>query len=295
VLDGDGNEVPSTDHRIHFHHVVGYSSKERDPACGGTSERFVAPGSERTDLVLPDGYGYYTNARDSWYGNYDIMNLSASAQRVTVKYDVVYTKDRTGLHDVTPWWLDNAGCFGAGTITVPGGGEPGSVYTKTSGFTLKYPGKVVAVRGHVHDRGIDATLTAANGDVICHAVAEYDDGSDGTPPPTTTTMPGMDHGDHDGDDHGGTDPGGGMDHGHSESGPRLKAIPLCKNLSYPVAAGERVNVSVRYHNEERLTDAMGKMLVYVAEDRPPVTTTTRAPRTTAAPVPTTTPDRLTTD
>ena len=76
-----------------------------------------------------------------------------------------------------------------------------------------------------------------------------------------------------------------MEHGsggHADTGPRITAIPLCKNLSYPVMANEQVAVTVRYHNEETLDDAMGKMLVYVADTRPP-TTTTRRPTTTRPP------------
>jgi hypothetical protein len=285
VLDGDGEEIPATDHRLHFHHVVAYSDREPDPACGGRSERWAAPGSERTDLELPTGFAYFTSTDDDWYGNYDLMNLSdATLTGVRVEYRVEYTTDRSSLHNVTPYWLDLGGCFGEGTITVPGGGGAKSVYTKSASFKLRNPGVVVAVRGHMHDRGIDIALTDEAGREICRTAARYDDGSDGTPPPGTGDDGGMDHGDG-GMDHGG---GGGMDHGgHSDSGPRIVAIPLCKNRQHPVRAGEEVRVTVRYHNEEALPDAMAKMLVYVAEvplPAPPTTrraTTTRRPATSA--------------
>jgi hypothetical protein len=277
VLDGEGRELPSTDHRLHFHHVVAYSDREVDTACGYGSERWAAPGSERTDLELPNGYAYFTDTDDSWYANYDVMNLSDQPMtNVRVRYDVVYTTDRSTLRDVTPYWLDLAGCAGSGEISVPGGGAPGSVWTDTDTFRIRYPGVIVAVRGHMHDRGIDITLTGRSEQTICKATAVYDDGSDGAPPPPTGDDHGMDHG---GDDHG-TDHGGG---GHSDTGPRITAIPLCKDLSYPVSANEQVAVTVRYHDEEALPDAMGKMLVYVADTRPPATTTTRRPTTSRPP------------
>jgi hypothetical protein len=275
VLDGDGKVIPNTDHRLHFHHLVAYSNRERDPACGGTSQRWAAPGSERTDLELPNGFGYFTKTDDVWYGNYDLMNLSAETLTdIRVEYTVEYATDRSSLRNVTPYWLDLGGCTGEGTIEVPGGGAPGSIHTASDTFQLRYPGLIVAVRGHMHDRGIDITLANRAGTEICKAAARYDDGSDGVPPPGTG-------GDHGGMDHGG---GGDMDHGgHSDTGPRITAIPLCKNLLFPVQTNEEVRVTVRYHNEEALPDAMGKMLVYVAETAPPAPSTTRRPTTTRTP------------
>jgi hypothetical protein len=272
VLDGDGNEMPASDHRLHFHHVVAYSNRAPDPACGGSSQRFAAPGSERTNLELPNGYGYFTKTSDRWYGNYDLMNMDdEELTDVRVQYEVIYTTERSSLKDVTPYWLDLAPCVSAGEIRVPGGGEPGSVYSASKSFKLDYPGIVVAVRGHLHDRGIDIALTAPNGDDICRTAAEYEeDGGDG----------GMDHG-------GGGDMEHGEEPGGHHSGPRLVAIPLCKDLGYPIAAGSTVRVTARYHNEDPLDDAMAKMLVYIAENRPPTTTRppTSLPPTTAAPAP----------
>jgi hypothetical protein len=273
VRDAEGNDIPNTDHRIHFHHVVAYSNKQRDQGCSRYSssagERWAAPGSERTDLELPNGYAYFvedpaTNPerKDTWRGNYDIMNETGEEiDGIHVDYDVTYTTDRSSLHPVTPYWFDLNDCPGNGQYTVPGGGEPGSIDTRTKRFVLPKDGKLVAVRGHMHDRGIDVTLTDGAGNVLCRAAAVYDDGSDGAPHPAGDGDGGMDHG---GD--------GRMDHGnpsgHTEGGPRVIAIPLCKDLAVPITAGQEVFVTARYHNEERLTDAMGKMLLYVAEDEP---------------------------
>ena len=41
LLDRDGREISNTDHRLHFHHVVGYSSRAADPLCRYGSERWV--------------------------------------------------------------------------------------------------------------------------------------------------------------------------------------------------------------------------------------------------------------
>jgi hypothetical protein len=267
VRDGQGNEIPSTDHRVHFHHVVAYSTKTRpDPMCRSIyyGSRFAAPGSERTPLVLPPGFAYFANAADEWTGNYDIMNLTDEPQPgIHVTYDVTYTQNRKGLLDVTPYWLDLAQCSAAGTFAVPGGGEPGSLFTRSLAFTLPRFGMVVAVRSHMHDGGVDVTLTDSRGGEICRGTAVYDDG-------------------------GGDDPGGGHGHehdspdGHAAAGPRIKEIPLCTGLHHLVAAGEQVTLTARYHNEQALSDAMGKVLVYVADVPAPgaTTTTTTRPATT---------------
>jgi hypothetical protein len=252
VLDGADNEIPSTDHRIHFHHVVAYSTRHRDPTCpysvGG--ERWAAPGSERTPLLMPDGYAYFAGAGDVWTGNYDIMNLTDEPQTgIHVTYDITYTRNRSTLHDVQPYWLDLAKCTPAGTIAIPGGGEPGSVYSKSETFTLPYLGVVVGVRSHLHDGGIDVTTADPDGNVICRGAAVYTE------------------------DDGG---GGGHEHshestnsdGHATSGPRIKEIPFCANLNVAVNAGEKITVTARYHNEQTLDDAMGKVIVYVGESRP---------------------------
>jgi hypothetical protein len=261
VLDGDGEEIAVSDPRIHFHHAVAYSSRQPDPVCGGDRHRWNAPGSERTDLELPNGYAYFVNKTDDWRVNIDLMNLS-DEQLTDVKlvYDITYATDRSTLHDVTPYWLDASGC--RGSFVLSGDGDP-AIYTRQASFTLPQPGRVVAVRGHFHPGGIDATLSTVEaggpGREICRTTGVYGE------------------------------PGGGHEHGgnHGEPGAEpgpaernLVAIPLCKNLSFSVTAGQQVRVAVRYHNDVYMADAMASMLVYVAEDRvqpPPAPPTTAGP------------------
>jgi hypothetical protein len=261
VLDGADNELPSTDHRIHFHHVVAYSTRHRDPMCpySSSGERWAAPGSERTPLLLPNGYGYFAGAGDVWTANYDIMNLTDQTQAgIHVEYDITFTRNRSTLRDVQPYWLDLANCSPAGTFAVPGGGEPGSIWQKSESFILPNLGVIVGVRSHMHDGGIDVTTTDPTGKVICRGTAVYDDGG--------------------GEGGHGHEHGGGTPDGHAASGPRIKEIPFCANLNEAVAPGEKVTVTARYHNEQPLDDAMAKTIVYVSEVPPApgsVTTTSR--------------------
>jgi hypothetical protein len=256
VLDASGAEVPVTDHRIHFHHAVAYSRKATDPVCGGSSHRWNAPGSERTELELPNGYAYFVSAADRWSVNIDLMNTSDQRQDgIKLVYDITYARDRSTLHDVTPYWLDASGC--AGQFVLSGDKDP-LIYTKERSFVLPKAGKVVAVRGHFHAAGIDATLSTSDGRVVCKTAGVYGE-----------TGGGHEH---------------GMDHGAEPAAPErnLVAIPLCKDLSFDVPANQRVRVAVRYNNDVYMPDAMASMLVYVAEDE------TTPPPTTAAPgVPTT--------
>jgi hypothetical protein len=292
VEDGEGHEIPATDHRIHFHHIVAYSNRATDPECPGwfgtLGQRFAAPGSERTPLELPNGYAYFTGANDVWRGNIDLMNLTDTPQTgLRIAYDISYTRSRDTLVDVTPRWLDAQGCPGS-TVRVPAGAAPDFIASRSRTFTMERGGTIVAVRGHLHDNGIDVALTRTNGgEDICRTTAEYDEGTPAEPGDDHGSepvggMPGMEHGGGmPGMDHG--DPGHGD--GHNESGPRIKAIPLCKNLSARIEPGEKVTVTGRYRTQVQIDDAMIKTLVYIAEDPLPDPTTTTAPPATEPPLP----------
>jgi hypothetical protein len=268
LVDGSGAEIPVTDHRIHFHHVVLFNTKHDDMACPRSSSlggRWAAPGGERTPFRLPEGYGYFTSAADVWSANWHIMNLTDQRQEgIRVRYTVSYTRSRQGLRDVTPYWWDQAGCYSSGTIQVPGGGEP-EIYERSRTFTVRRGGFIKAVRSHLHDGGIDVTLRTSSGRVICRSTAVYH------------TPPAGEHA-HDGDEHG---------HGTGEA--KIVQMPLCADLHVRVEEGQRLTSTVRYRNDRAQSDAMGSNLVWIAEDPPPpTTTTTRTTRPpTTAPPPTT--------
>jgi hypothetical protein len=263
LVDGAGTEIPATSHDIHFHHVVLFNSGHADHACpstrSGLGGRFAAPGGERTPLELPNGFAYFSGSRDVWSATWHLMNLSDQPQRnIRVQYTVTWARDRSTLASATPYWLDQAGCGGAGTITVPGGGDP-AVYQRERTFTMPRSGVIRAVRSHMHDGGIDVTLFRADGQVICTGTPVYHQPEGG------------------GHEHGGPD-----EHGHGADAARIVAIPLCTNLDVRINAGDRLRQVVRYDNGLRQTDAMGSNLVYLVEDPlpPAPSTTTTGPMTT---------------
>lgn len=268
MIDGAGKEIPATNHDIHFHHVVLFNRGHEDWACrnrdgqidnGGLGGRWAAPGGERTPLDLANGFAYFSAASDVWSASWHIMNLTAQPQQnIRVQYTVTWARDRTTLAAVTPYWFDQAGCGGGGTITVPGGGTP-AIYERQRIFTVGRSGVIRAVRSHMHDGGIDVTLSKMDGTVICKGTAVYHQPEGG----------------------GGHEHGDPMDHGHGNTGePRIVAIPLCTGLDVRVATGEQLRQVVRYRNDKAQPDAMGSNLVYVNEDPLPPTPSTTRPVTT---------------
>jgi hypothetical protein len=290
MVDGLDNEIPVTNHDIHFHHVVLFNNGHPEMACPGSTSRlggrWAAPGGERTPFEMPNGYGYFTDADDVWSATWHLMNLSDKPQYdVRVQYTVTWATDRSTLSPVTPYWLDSAdgadpnNCGNAGQFTVPGG-EP-EIYTRTQTFTLPRSGVIKAVRSHMHAGGIDVTLTKIDGTPICKGTPVYHAPD---PPPG-----GHDHGEPP------PEPPPDGEHGHGGAA-KIVAIPLCANLNIRVLPGERLRQVVRYDNV-RQTGAMGSNLVWVWEDNliPTTTTTsTTRPPTTRRPTTTVDPDAPTT-
>jgi hypothetical protein len=248
VLDAEGNEIPSSDHRIHMHHVVMHDSQQINNSCSTTSRngRFAAPGGERTPLLLPAGYAYVSEATSRWTADWHIMNQSPVPMNgIRVTYEVTYTTNLDTLVPVNPYWIDtagttagsDAGTCNAGQFNVPFGGTP-TVYERTRRFKVKHTGLVLAVRTHMHAGAIDVTVRNGAGDEICRGVPRYEDA-----------------------------PGGAHEHGHTDSDlPPLSAIlevPLCQPENVAVYAGDDLLVSVRYNSDRPLNEVMGSALVYI--------------------------------
>jgi hypothetical protein len=140
VADATGRELNLDDDGIHLHHVVMMSTKATDsscptsgyPAIGG--QRFAASGNEKTPIVLPAGYAYHAGAGDSWRALWHLMNMGPAASRgVRLAYEITYVQGvpSNTLQDVTPWYLDVAGCTHA-DFDLPGGAPIGSLAAKSA-------------------------------------------------------------------------------------------------------------------------------------------------------------------
>ena len=158
MVFADGRSA-NMDSGMMLHHVVLIQPGLPDTTCpsstllGALGQRFFASGNERTPGDLPPGFGYHLGS-GPLLAIFDIMNMSSSLQVVWLTATVSWLPDTTpGIKPVTPVWMDENNCSNS-TYAIPAG-PTNKVWTWTSTIT----GRVVTAGGHVHDGGIDTTLT----------------------------------------------------------------------------------------------------------------------------------------
>jgi hypothetical protein len=176
IVDAGGNPVSA--HDVHLHHIVLTTSARDDALCPGRRERFLGSGMERTPINLWGPYTYLVDADDQWGAIYHVMNETPAgtpAKTVYIQYTLSYQPgaDATNSRPVRPLFMDVTGCGGS-TYDVPGTGGPGSVHVRSREWTAPRDGMAVFSGGHLHDGGIDITLSdATTGTTYCRGVATY--------------------------------------------------------------------------------------------------------------------------
>lgn len=175
LVHGDGTSEGH--HNVHLHHVVLMDSSRPDSLCPSLPNRFSGSGAERTPLVLGENYAYEVGATDQWNALWHVMNMSMATHTVYIEYEIDYVTgaDLDAARPLTSYFYDVDGCWGDSEFNVPGGGGPGSVYTKSLGYTAPRSGTRVFTGGHLHDGGIDTFLTQ-NGTEVCRNEAMYEMG-----------------------------------------------------------------------------------------------------------------------
>lgn len=134
-----------------LHHFVLFNPAARDVTCPNglfgvlnLGQRFYASGNERSEVHLPNGYGYW-NAGRTWTLEGDLMNMMSEPQQVYVQVVVRYRYADAQLKRVTPVWLDENNC-GTSEYTIPSGYSD-----KTWSWTSTLSGYIVGIGGHQHD------------------------------------------------------------------------------------------------------------------------------------------------
>lgn len=180
ALDDTGTElyVPTSD-KVMFHHGVWLNNNRGDATSGG-QERFYATGEEKTELRLPDGYGYRYLARDRWILNHMIHNLVPDEFTMYIKWTINFIPDESpaaeGMKPVRPIWMDidngsyypvfdvwrgEGGADGKFTFPDDTYGTPGWPYARGSElnrWVVDRPGYLVSSVGHVHSGGLRTDL-----------------------------------------------------------------------------------------------------------------------------------------
>jgi hypothetical protein len=173
LVDKNGNSVP--EEHVMLHHVVflnlGLPGKfdHHDWTCSffktlnsdlkvpALADRFYAAGEERNQLNLPPGYGYPVKGQDNWVLLWMLMNHHAVNESVYIQYRITY--ETAPLTPVYLVWLDVRNCLQDPIFDVPGGGSPGSTYSRSVTWTTPMAGRLVAGGGHLHGGGKSLVLS----------------------------------------------------------------------------------------------------------------------------------------
>ena len=173
LVDAQGRPVSAA--RVMLHHLLFSNAGTRlgeksNPLCDrvtlfdsrsqvpGLSEPFSGFAEEHADENLPPGYGYPIEAGDEWVGTWMFMNHSNRPQTVFIEYSASVVTGET-LKPAYPLWLDVGGCSLDPIFDVPGGGRPGSTFSRTTTVPAPFTGRIVAALGHLHGGGKSVVLS----------------------------------------------------------------------------------------------------------------------------------------
>src|SRR3954469_25238287 len=252
VVNADGTPVPIQ--RLMLHHIVFSKLFTKNPACSqftgfdaatklpGLAEAIYGNGEERNVLALPPGYGLKLRANDTWLMTWMLMNHKKTKDHAFIEWKV--TTSTEPLQAVHPYWLDVVNCHADPIFNVPGGGKPGSTYTKTWDFTMPESGRIVAAGGHVHGgaKGLALSQPECQNRTIIRSEPAWGLKSH----PFYNVKPIL-----------------------HEPGP-IQMSGTWSSQGFPLAQGQRIRLTARYDNQRPHTRVMGIMGIYVAPSNGPV-------------------------
>jgi plastocyanin len=168
-----------------------------------------------------------------------LMNHRARPDKVYLQYKVRY-ETQQALTPVHPVWFDVRNCSFDPIFDVPGGGRPGSVYSTSTTWSVPYAGRIVAALGHVHGGGLDVSVSApdCSGRELFRSRPTWAFSRD----PEYRVRPRV-----------------------HEPGP-IDMELVSSRQGFPVAAGERLQLTARYDNQFPHTRVMGIMGLYMTRD-----------------------------
>ena len=254
LVDANGARVPVQ--RVMLHHVIFSNAgsrlgDKRNPTCGritmfdgvtqvpGLSEPFFGSAEEDVTGRFPSGYGYPVKGADRWVLTWMLMNHQNRPDSVYIQYTLDY-QTGPGLTPAYPVGLDVRDCRLDPVFDVPGGGPPGSTFSQSTTWTAPYSGRIVAALGHLHGGGKDAVLTQPDcGDrTLVRSVPTW-----GLPDDPFYRVRPILH----------------------EPGPINMSLVTSKT-GFPVAAGQRLKLTVNYDDQLPHMRVMGIMGLYITPD-----------------------------
>ena len=173
LVDGNGN-IPSSS-KVMFHHGV-WLNMDRDDPNGSFYERFFATGEEKTNMEVPEGYGYRYRKSDAWLLNHMIHNLVPEPMTLYITYTVDFIPDSApeaaSIKPARPIWLDveNGGIYPVFDVLRDSGGsdseftypedaeDPYTGGKQKNEWKVDSDGVLLGTTGHVHTGGLSTDL-----------------------------------------------------------------------------------------------------------------------------------------
>ncbi len=169
LVYSDDGTIPESSKAM-FHHGVWINISR-----GG---QFYATGEEKTQMILPEGYGYRYKKNDIWILNEMIHNLTPTPMDLTVTYRINFIPDTApeaaSIKSAQPIWMDveNLGSRGYPVFDVhrdSGGPDGEFTYPQDAPnayapgvheneWTAPRAGTLLATTGHVHTGGLNTEL-----------------------------------------------------------------------------------------------------------------------------------------
>jgi hypothetical protein len=169
LVNEDGSSA-NHDTNAMLHHTVLANLDDQDATCASWPERFFASGNERTDFVIPQGYGYRVQSGDRWGSLTHLMNMGHEMQRLAIDVEFYFVRAPAEIESVRPMWLDIDNCRDSEYMIPAGKSDTHWDFE----VTPELEGGIVAIGGHVHNDGIRIELTnETRGESICNSVAGY--------------------------------------------------------------------------------------------------------------------------
>lgn len=150
LVDAAGAPLPG---RL-LHHADLWNVARSDLVCPAKEEHIFGAGSELGDWPELPGYGYAVRqGTKTRIGAMFANPTQVSYPGVYLELRIAYRTTAAGaLKNVSPMWMSVEEC-GDSSFTL----EPGRS-TTTARITIKYPGALLAIAGHLHDYGRDLLI-----------------------------------------------------------------------------------------------------------------------------------------
>jgi hypothetical protein len=168
----DGREA-NIDSNIWLHHMVLHNVGKQDTTCPMRPQRWMGAGNERqTKRINASGkYGYKVDEGDVFGDILELMNMGTENVTVylTMKYEWLPADSPAaeGYKPITSLWLDVSGACGLGDKFAWK-----HKYAYESVWTSSVTGRLLTSTGHMHDGGVDMTISI-NGQEVCRSPQAY--------------------------------------------------------------------------------------------------------------------------